>query len=198
MQNYWFWFTFCVYSSFSSLGGITMNEIKNIICNIKKGQLDEFEKILIHFNPLITKYARKLFKNEFEDSKSELTCALWEAILNLEYYENEGQIISYLSKSVFLRYLELYKSSKRKNEYESCVQDEELLNIVYEKNDYDTLHISDFKSFILSHYTGKKYIIVKYILLENLSDSEISLRENISRQYVNRVRRELKKYFSNY
>ena len=73
---------------------------------------NDFNLILNRFQPLIKKYAKKLYYIEYEDSIQELCLALYEALENVTYLENEYACISYLKNAIYHRFCKLYASSK--------------------------------------------------------------------------------------
>lgn len=62
------------------------------------------------FQPVINKYPRKSFSLEYEDALQELIIAFMNGINGISEYENEGQCVSYL-----LRSIQLYVKSGRKS-----------------------------------------------------------------------------------
>lgn len=89
-----------------------MEELKLLICTIYDKKNNKFEELVEKFQPLIKKYIRILYKDEKEDVHSELVLALWEAVINIKYVENEGQIMSYLCRALHNKFLELYRKSR--------------------------------------------------------------------------------------
>lgn len=171
-----------------------MGEIARIITNIREGDKEQFVDLLERFEPLIKKYMKYLYKDEPEDVRAELSCALWEAVLRMGYIEQEGQIVNYLQRALFNRYLELYRGSRKKNDHEMQAEDSSLMNMQVIGNEFDEVIIKDFKNSILSRYSGKKKMVYRLMLIDELSDMEIAIKYGMSRQYVNRLRRELKSY----
>ena len=119
-------------------------------------------------------------------------------VCNITYYENDGQVVRYLSIALRNRYLELYKSSRKQHDCESVIEeDEELLEkTVYCKNEFVDVIFYEDASKIIHTYTGIKQDIAYLIIMENLSDLEIAEKLKLSRQYINRIRRTLRKQFS--
>lgn len=66
----------------------------------------------IYFS-LINKYVRLLYRDEKEDVYAEFMKALWEAMLDIKYYNNDGQVIRFISTAMKNKYLELYRASRR-------------------------------------------------------------------------------------
>ena len=73
-------------------------------------------------------------------------------------------------------------------------EDSSLMNMQVIGNEFDEVFIKDYKNSILSRYSGKKKMVYHLMLVDELSDMEIAIKYGMSRQYVNRLRRELKSY----
>ncbi len=172
-----------------------MDNLTNCIKKIKMNEKEEFEQVISFFNPILNKYARLLYKDELEDTRSELICALWEAVSKIDYYENEGQIIKYLSRSVFLRYLELYRLSRQRNDYEQISIDDTMIEIPDIQNNYENVIYTLIKDDILSHYKGKQKEIAKSIMSGNYSDIDIASFYKVSRQYVHKIKKNIRKHY---
>lgn len=91
-----------------------------------------FTQILERFSPLVRKYMKKLYYIEKEDSIQELNLALYEAVRNMSYVDNEYACISYLNKIIYHRFCKLYARSRseqtkqeREIPYEDFNQDAE-------------------------------------------------------------------------
>lgn len=71
---------------------------------------------------------------------------------------------------------------------------------MFEENEYDDLIVKSDLDKYLEEYTGMRHEIYKSILFENLSDHEIAKKYDVTRQYVNRLKKQLyldlrKRYF---
>lgn len=171
-----------------------MGEFVSLISAVKRDK-EQFYLLLDKLNPLINKYVRLLYKDDKEDVRSELSLALWEAVNTIKYYENEGQVIKFLCTALKNRYLELYRYSRKIHDKNFIPKDDK--EIPYEKacENYDIESIvfrEDIEN-IISAYHGKKRMAAYLIIFENLSDIEIAGDLQISRQYVNRMRRSIYK-----
>ena len=176
-----------------------MENAISLIKKIKAGNTSEFEAIIHKMHPALEKYSRLLYKDSKEDIYSELVTALWEAITKMQYFEEEGKCITYLNNAIKLRYLELYKQSKKQHEHELTAPEDLFTNSIGHDNDYVNIEIKEDMSNLLSNYSGIKKDIFYCIIFENMSDVEIAKKYGISRQYVNRIRKKLysilKEYF---
>lgn len=174
-----------------------MGELAKIIQMVKENK-NEFYLIMDKMSPLINRYARMLYKDENEDVCSELMMALWKAVDDLEYYENDGQIISFINTAIRNKYLELYKKSRKIHDFETLMKEEDTVfqTIAYQGNEFDDVLFREDVLRIVNTYSGLKKEIVYCFLVKELSDSEIAEQLNVSRQYVNRIRRDLRKKVS--
>lgn len=172
-----------------------MGEITKILTNIREGDKRQFVDLLERFEPLIKKYVKYLYKDDAEDVRAELSCALWEAVLKMGYIEQEGQIVNYLQRALFNRYLELYRGSRKKHDHEMEAEDSNLMSVQVIENEFEEVIINELVNKILSQYSGKKKIVYRLMLVNELTDTEIAAKYGMSRQYVNRLRRELKSDF---
>ena len=101
---------------FPFMEGKDMGEICELIGKIKRNK-EDFYLIVERFSPLINKYTKLLYKDEKEDVYEELVAALWEAIQKMVFYENDGQIVNYLSTAMKNKYMELYRISRRLHDH---------------------------------------------------------------------------------
>nr|WP_296094876.1 hypothetical protein [uncultured Dorea sp.] len=172
-------------------------EVKNIISCYKKG-VDKEKNMLIlirKFQPVINKYARKLFSLEYEDALQELIIAFMNGINGISEYENEGQCVSYLVRSIQLRFYELQRKCILENEIkrsslESIVERDSGI----EEAEYGSIELKlDFDRIKSSKNEVWNEIIDG--IIEGLNDSEIAKNLHISRQYVNRCRRKIIKIY---
>lgn len=174
-----------------------MGEFTSIIDLIKKDK-NKFYIIQEKMKPLMDKYCRIMYKDDVEDIRSELTLALWEAINKISSYDNDAQVITYLKNALINKFHELYRNSRKQNDNETLLSDDYLFNVNGITNDYkNTITDIDIHSFI-NQFTGQKRKVFIYIIIYELSDSEISEIMGISRQYINRMRRNLRKLLFDY
>lgn len=174
-----------------------MEELTSIIDLIKKDK-NQFYVIQNKMKPLIDKYCRILYKDDCDDVRSELTLSLWEAIIKISSYDNDAQIITYLKNALTNKFHELYRNSRKQNDNETLFSDDDLCNFKSSSNTSKNIVMNvDIHNFI-KHFSGPKRMVFIYILIYDLSDSEISEIMGISRQYVNRMRRNLRILLSEY
>lgn len=170
-----------------------MSTFIEIVTKIKDGEINEFEKIEKKMKLTLNKYTRLMYKEEKEDVYSELRLALWEAIVNIEYYDDEKRVLAFLYTAIKNKFLELYRNSRKISDNECSIEDDILLNIISGgESEIDKIVFLEDMDRFLENYSGLKRQTYKYIIMDDMGDTEISLKLNVSRQYVNRLRRQLR------
>ena len=94
-----------------------MREWCKLLKDIKNNK-DEFAKLIESMNPLLNKYVRLLYKDEAEDIREELILALWESVLKINYCNNDGECFSYINNALKNKFLELYRKSKKRHDFQ--------------------------------------------------------------------------------
>lgn len=170
--------------------------ISKLIYEIKENK-EQFYILVNQFEPMIKKYVRLLFKDEEEDTYAELVAALWEAVCNITYYNNDGQIINYLNKALLNKYYELYRYSRKY--YDNTIEvGQERLEVYIDKNNpYEGIITFNDMERVKNKLKGRKKQIFELAYLKGLSDLEVAAKLNISRQYVHRVKRNLNEMIKN-
>jgi RNA polymerase sigma factor, sigma-70 family len=161
-----------------------------LISQMKKSQNNlALEKIIIKMQPLVKKYTRKLYFMEKEDATQELILALIESVNHIKKYDNEAMCITYLHKSIINKYYYLcklhIKLSQMEDEFAEISD-----NLAYIDKFNIIELLTDLQKLLKNKNDNQKQII-KYIFVDELSDSEISLKMNISRQYINRIKKKI-------
>lgn len=176
----------------------TLNEL---IEEYRKGDNDQILLIIEKFQPIIYKYVRLLYKDEREDTISELNLSLLEAVNKIEYYNNEGQCFKFLYNALRNKYLELYRKSRKRfdNEQQFYKEYYNYCIVCYEYD--DTELIEDLNKYLLEYSDKQKKILIS-ILIEGKSNTEVATENNVSRQYTNRIKNKLckkiKKEYTSY
>ena len=156
---------------------------------------EALSNIITKMQPLIRKCARKLYFMEKEDAVQEMTLALIECICKIREYNSEVGCLTYIKKSIINRYIFLCKSNIETSQI-NIMYDDIAEEIPYIEC-FDEIEISIDLNNLLKDKTEKQKCIVKYIFIDNLSDIEISHKMDMSRQYINRVKKRLlSQYFS--
>lgn len=50
--------------------------------------------------PIINKFVKKLYNEEYEDVNQELILAVIEAVNKIEFYDNEGRCVNFLIRGI--------------------------------------------------------------------------------------------------
>lgn len=157
----------------------------------EKRDTDAILQIVQYMQPLINKYAKNSYLAEYEDMQQELCLALIESIHKIQKIENEGQCVQYFANAIRNRFYEIYRAWKSLKR-EMPGNDELLtLNIADSKNYYSEI---EFFIDMVSGAECKSDLqkeIMKCCILEEISDTDIAKRLNISRQYVNRCKKRI-------
>lgn len=175
-----------------------MNRIKEV----QTGSDEACLNLIRQFNPLLKKYARKLY---YDDAYNDLLVEFLSLVkyLNINRLRNhsDGVIVAYIFKSIHSRYLHL---SKAKNKYMqkirplSALSEEEQYYVevsLSSFDNYDILQIIDLEKILTDHEISIIYII--YVL--GFSSSDIARKLGVSRQSVNQTKvRAFKKIKSSY
>lgn len=176
------------------------DSIQTLIKEYKDGNKEKFLLITDKMEPLISKYVRLLYKDEKEDMHSEFVLCLLEAVIAMEYYQEEGQCIYFLSRALKNKFLELYKKSKLRFDSEMVMEDEFFTGIDMNQSEYeDCVFLEDLKELMLKQ-EGKQYNILCDIIFKDEPDAVIAKKNLVSRQYVHRIRKKFynllkEKYF---
>lgn len=179
-----------------------MEDLIMLVNRVRDNNKESFSILMEKFQPLINKYTYLLYKDEKEDTEAELYIALWESVMNIPLIESDGQVFNYFSTAIKYRFLELYRASKKQHDNEIFMENDKYLsNLTFQQYEYDNFTvIEDIKDF-LKQFRDSKRKIYYMMLIENKSDTEIAEMLNLSRQYVNRMRRQLQsllqQYFNN-
>lgn len=171
--------------------------MESILSLIEKSQYnnpDARTRLLEQMSPLVRKYAAKIHFLEREDALQELYIALLETLPYLDIHKGEDKCLSYMKTAVVNRYYSLCKThlSVPKSEgLESCAYMLEAPPAID-----DTYYAID--SYIKSLPTQSlKRKILSKCFYDEKTDREIGAELNVSRQYVNRIKRQLiADYFS--
>ena len=137
--------------------------LTTLIREYRMGNSERLLPIIEQLKPAICKYARKLYRNDFEDSISELELALLESVNRIPYVENEAQCneLPLEEACPVCPYWE--------KEYGDCE-----LRLVLED--------------LLSSCSTKQKIILMEIIFEGKSCSLVAAELHTTRQYVNRFK----------
>lgn len=155
-------------------------------------------KIIECMEPIINRFVKKLYNEEYEDVNQELILAVIEAVNKIEFYDNEGGCVNFLINAIKNRFYELCRKQEKKK-YE-VKADEEIIELVRDEqlSEYDDIAFEiDLKKFIQT--SSEIQVCIAYaILYEQKKDREIAENLGISRQYVNRCKKQMFSFLKEY
>ncbi|MDU2266898.1 MAG: sigma-70 family RNA polymerase sigma factor [Clostridium celatum] len=138
---------------------------------------DNIYDILIIFDNILNKYSRLL---DNEDTKQDLIIFLIGLFDKIPIYKfnNERQILSYISKSIKYEYIRLSKINSRKLSNEVYINEDTEIYYNFDSSDLEFLDL-------INILNESEKNILKLFFVENFSISEISKLMNVSRQAIN-------------
>lgn len=166
-----------------------MGELCELISMIKEDK-NQFYLLMDRFKPLINKYTGMLYRDERDDIYAEFIMALWESVQNLVFYENDGQVVNFITNALKNKYLEMYRTSRKWHDNIASVDKSEIEVIAKSDSLYDDILTWMCLKKIYDGITENKREIFMLIFKEGLSDIEVATRLQMSRQYVHRIRKE--------
>lgn len=143
-------------------------------------------QVLERMHPLVKSYAKKSFFIETSDAEQELYLAIIEAIKMMPKCETDGQCLTYIKNAVKFKFASLCKKNIKKEKIEYPYK-KDLNEEVYHEKYYDVEILYDLEK-RMSYMNEKEKKILKYLIL-GYSDSEISEKMGMSRQYINRIKK---------
>lgn len=159
----------------------------------KKGDGAQLEHIWRQMHPLIKKYTGRTHFMEYADACQEYSLTLIEAVQKIKSYDTDRLFLAYAVKCIKNKFCTLYKEhcAEVPTESDTEILLEKNSNAYTEEGYRDIVLAIDLNAFIRGINSGKKQKIAILFLVFQKSDSEIASMLGVSRQYVNRVRREL-------
>lgn len=154
-----------------------------------KGNQEVLQLLIEKFQPLINSYCRKLFFLELDDAKQELYLVVIESVRNIPYCKTDGQCITYISNAIKFKYCFLCKKNlareRIENSYAECEEETYIEKFTDIEFQYDLNNA-------LVQLPEKQQVIWGYVLAD-YSDSQIAEVMGMSRQYINRIRKQVGK-----
>lgn len=171
-----------------------MEKFLSLIYKYHSGDKNAALEILNRMDPLVQKYASKIHFMERQDAVQELRLALLQALPHLDIAESEGKCISYITSTVIHQYYALCKY---------YLSEPKTTDISSYDNTLPAPPAMDDSYFDVEAYINSfppespKRKILAMSFYQEQTDGEIAKALKVSRQYVNRIRRELARdYYS--
>lgn len=144
-------------------------------------------KVICLMKPLIKSYCKRTFFLDKEDAIQEVILAIIESVKRIPHCSSDGECINYIRNAVKINYAHLCKKNDTlqfdadTNNYENNVQ--------YTEKYADIEFAVDIHNFISTLPKKKKELMILLVL--GASDQDIARRLNVSRQYVNRIKKQI-------
>jgi len=156
----------------------------------RSGSEDALILIIEKMKPLVTRYAKKAFFNEPEDSAQEFNATIIHCAKTIPEYTSEARCLAYFEASVKNRYYQMLNEYYSRNSLISSYT-ELPENICDHRFEYDTLKIHILQTIESTPALPDNKKKIFYLLFQEYSCAEIARRMHVSRQYVHRVRKQL-------
>lgn len=156
---------------------------------VKEAKVDSevMLRLLVILDPLIKSYIKKLFFMEVDDAKQEIVLAIIEAVNSITKCLSDGECFTYISNAVKFKHAYLCKKNIRKEQNEDLYE-KDLETAYLEKYENVNMMVDLQKKISLLSKNQKE--IFEYLIL-GYSDREIAEKLNMSRQYINRIKKKL-------
>lgn len=161
-------------------------------CKAGKNREGNLNWIIQKFQPVICKYAGKLYSLEYEDAVQELNEALIMAVVSIDVCNAEGQSIAYLVKGIKLKFYELRRKSIVEYEYRMHSEQIDVNTNITCTDDYSEIEWKLELKKLKDKSSPMGCHIIDGMVWE-ISDVELADLLHVSRQYINRKRRQLMK-----
>ena len=161
-------------------------------CKAGKNREGNLNWIIQKFQPVICKYAGKLYSLEYEDAVQELNEALIMVVVSIDVCNAEGQSIAYLVKGIKLKFYELRRKSIVEYEYRMHSEQIDVNTNITCTDDYSEIEWKLELKKLKDKSSPMEFHIIDGMVWE-ISDVELADLLHVSRQYINRKRRQLMK-----
>ncbi|MBW6410190.1 RNA polymerase sigma factor [Clostridium weizhouense] len=157
-----------------------------------KEDSNNFVEILYYFSSKIDYLSYKL---RYPEASTDLVIYLYELILdlNIKKFNNDEEVLKYIKTCLKNKSIKLYYKINSYRNFLTYSSDEELLNIL-DKNNYSNEYSNVMFNDLISLLKPKHKEIIFYKFYLQLSDIEIGKRLKISRQAVNKFKRQALKF----
>lgn len=165
-----------------------MTELEDIIIAAQNLDKDAMYEIITRFDPIISKYTRRMRYDE--DFKSDMVLHLIETVYKIDLTKfripNDYALINYINNTLYHKYILLSKRQVGIRQSENHFENEDLeewLGIDESTTeDIDNVLLNNTMKQVL---TEREYSCVKLMVIEGLSSAEAAKLLGISRQTVN-------------
>ncbi|MEF2772758.1 MAG: sigma-70 family RNA polymerase sigma factor [Blautia caecimuris] len=171
-----------------------METIISLIQKQRAGDVQAAQEICRRMSPLLKKYAARLYCMEYDDAMQELYIALLETFPYLDPAKTEAECLNYIQTTVHNRYRFLCRGCLSVPQSESI---EDSIDTLSAPSPFDESYYDICNYIKALPEKGMRRQIMSLCFFQYKTDSEIAEQLHVSRQYVNRIKKQLiTEYFS--
>lgn len=165
-----------------------METIISLIQKQRAGDVQAAQEICRKMSPLLKKYAARLYCMEYDDAMQELYIALLETFPYLDPAKTEAECLNYIQTTVHNRYRFLCRGCLSVPQSESI---EDSIDTLSAPSPFDESYYDICNYIKTLPEKGMRRQIMSLFFFQYKTDSEIAEILHVSRQYVNRIKKQM-------
>ena len=165
-----------------------METIISLIQKQRAGDVQAAQEICRRMSPLLKKYAARLYCMEYDDAMQELYIALLETFPYLDPAKTEAECLNYIQTTVHNRYRFLCRGCLSVPQSESI---EDSIDTLSAPSPFDESYYDICNYIKTLSEKGMRRQIMSLFFFQYKTDSEIAEILHVSRQYVNRIKKQM-------
>lgn len=165
-----------------------METIISLIQKQRAGDVQAAQEICRRMSPLLKKYAARLYCMEYDDAMQELYIALLETFPYLDPAKIEAECLNYIQTTVHNRYRFLCRGCLSVPQSESI---EDSIDTLSAPSPFDESYYDICNYIKTLPEKGMRRQIMSLFFFQYKTDSEIAEILHVSRQYVNRIKKQM-------
>lgn len=165
-----------------------METIISLIQKQRAGDVQAAQEICRRMSPLLKKYAARLYCMEYDDAMQELYIALLETFPYLDPAKTEAECLNYIQTTVHNRYRFLCRGCLSVPQSESI---EDSIDTLSAPSPFDESYYDICNYIKTLPEKGMRRQIMTLFFFQYKTDSEIAEILHVSRQYVNRIKKQM-------
>lgn len=165
-----------------------METIISLIQKQRAGDVQAAQEICRRMSPLLKKYAARLYCMEYDDAMQELYIALLETFPYLDPAKTEAECLNYIQTTVHNRYRFLCRGCLSVPQSESI---EDSIDTLSAPSPFDESYYDICNYIKTLPEKGMRRQIMSLFFFQYKTDSEIAQILHVSRQYVNRIKKQM-------
>lgn len=165
-----------------------METIISLMQKQRAGDVQAAQEICRRMSPLLKKYAARLYCMEYDDAMQELYIALLETFPYLDPAKTEAECLNYIQTTVHNRYRFLCRGCLSVPQSESI---EDSIDTLSAPSPFDESYYDICNYIKTLPEKGMRRQIMSLFFFQYKTDSEIAEILHVSRQYVNRIKKQM-------